>query len=46
MQFELYFIIQRSHNKDITFSFLLNDIFTTSKIANEKLVADFYKDHF
>lgn len=44
-QFVLYFIIQRSHNKDLSFSNLLNDIFTISKETNEELVLNFFRDH-
>ena len=45
-QFVLFFIIQRSHNKDMSFSDLLNDIFSPSKEANEEIVLNFFNDHF
>lgn len=44
--FVLFFLIQRSHNKDLSFTDFLNDTFTTSKISNENLVKKFFKDHF
>lgn len=42
----LFFLIQRSHNKDLDFTDFLNEIFTVSKTDNEKVVEQFFKDHF
>jgi len=44
--FVLFFLIQRSHNKDLDFTDFLNEIFTTSKNDNEKLVEQFFKETF
>lgn len=44
--FVLYFIINRLHNLDLSFSDLLNEIFVTDCEKNETLVNDFAKDNF
>ena len=44
--FVLYFLIQRCHNKDMSFDDLLNEIFVESKSANEQKVASFCNFHF
>ena len=44
--FVLYFLIQRYHNKDLSFNELMNEIFVLSQTENEKLVNNFALDHF
>ena len=44
--FVLYFLIQRYHNRDLSFDELMNDIFVLSQTENEKLVNTFAIDHF
>ena len=44
--FVLYFLIQRYHNKDLSFNELMNEIFVFSQTENEKLVNSFALDHF
>ena len=44
--FVLYFLIQRYHNKDLSFNELMNDIFVFSQTENEKLVNNFALEHF
>ena len=44
--FVLYFLIQRYHNKDLSFNELMNEIFVSSQTENEKLVNSFALDHF
>ena len=44
--FVLYFLIQRYHNKDLSFNELMNEIFVFSQSENEKLVNTFATDHF
>ena len=44
--FVLYFLIQRYHNKDLSFNELMNEIFVLSQTENEKLVNSFALDHF
>ena len=45
-QFVLYFIIERYHNKDLSFNELLNSIFVQSINENELKVNEFYQSHF
>ena len=44
--FVLYFLIQRYHNKDLSFNEFMNEIFVFSQSENEKLVNTFATDHF
>jgi len=44
--FVLFFLIQRSHNKDLDFTEFLNSFFTVSKSENESIVQQFMKDYF
>ena len=44
--FVLYFLIQRYHNKDISFHELMNEIFVVDTNENEKLVNSFTLEHF
>ena len=44
--FVLYFLINRYHNKDLSFNELMNEIFVLSQTENEKLVNSFALDHF
>ena len=44
--FVLYFLINRYHNKDLSFNELMNEIFVFSQSENEKLVNTFATDHF
>ena len=45
-QFVLYFVIQRYHNKDLSFNELMNEIFVLDRNENEKLVNTFALEHF
>ena len=44
--FVLYFVVERFHNKDLSFSELLNSIFVHNVDLNEKTVAEFFVSHF
>lgn len=44
--FVLYFLIHRFHNKDLSFSEILNEIFVSSVEENENKVKDFQNFHF
>lgn len=44
--FVCYFLIQRLHNFDMSFSDLINEIFTLNKDLNETTVLNFCKSHF
>lgn len=44
--FVLYFLVNRFHNKDMSFTDLLNDIFVHSESQNETLVKQFCDEHF
>jgi len=44
--FVLYFIVNRFHNLDLSFSDLLNEIFVESQAKNETFVKEFAVNHF
>jgi len=44
-EFTLYFLINRLHNQDLSFSNLINEIFVPSLEHNETLVVRFCKEH-
>ena len=45
-EFTLFFIINRLHNQDLSFSILINEIFVYSQTSNETYVLNFCKEHF
>ena len=44
--FVLYFLVNRYHNKDLSFTDLLNEIFVRSQLQNENLVTKFSDTYF
>ena len=41
-EFVLYFLFQRMHNQDLDYETLLNEIFCTNSVVNEKKVKKFF----
>jgi hypothetical protein len=44
--FTIFFLIQKSYNKDLTFKDLLEEIFDKNPIANETIVIKFFSEIF
>ena len=45
-KFAIYFLIQKSYNKDLTFGELLEDIFSDEPLKNESIVKNFFDNTF